>query len=50
MVTYVCLGVLILFVVLNSISYISNRKKSPTLEEIDEKLISIVNGEAKRHE
>lgn len=51
MVTYVCLGVLILFVSLNSISYFSNRKKSLTSEEIDELLISIVNGEGnKRHE
>lgn len=35
MVTYVCLGLLFLFVVIKSANYYSRRKRSPSPEQLD---------------
>lgn len=50
MITYVCLGILILFVAVKSAVYMKRRKHTPSSDELDLKLISLINPKSDRHE
>lgn len=41
MVTYVCLGILFLFVLLRGVHYYNQRKKAPTPEQLDQLALAI---------
>ena len=50
MITYVCLGVLILFIAIKSAVYMKHRKYTPSSDELDMKLLSLINHESERHD
>lgn len=50
MITYVCLGILILFIAIKSSVYMKHRKYTPSSDELDMKLLSLINHEGERHD
>lgn len=50
MIAYVCLGILILFVAVKSAVYMKHRKYTPSSDEVDIKLLSLINHEGQRHD
>jgi len=50
MITYVCLAILILFVAVKSAIYMKHRKHTPSSDELDLKLLSLINQKSDRHD
>ncbi len=48
MVTYVCLGLLFLFVMINAISCHSRRKRAPSQEDLNKLVLSILRSSGQR--
>lgn len=49
MIAYGCLGVLFLFIGIKCIAYFSHRKNTPSSEDLDQTLISIINQTGEHH-
>ncbi|WP_211269490.1 hypothetical protein [Paenibacillus glacialis] len=50
MITYVCLGILILFVAVKSAVYMKHRKYTPSSDDLDLTLLSLINPKSERHD
>jgi hypothetical protein len=50
MITYVCLGISILFVAVKSVIYFKHQKYTPSFDEIDQKLLSLINHKGEHHD
>ncbi|MFE0556223.1 hypothetical protein ACFW1P_09910 [Paenibacillus sp. NPDC058910] len=49
MITYGCLGILFLFVIIKITAYFKRKKNAPTPEQLHQTLLEVVNSEREQH-